>query len=278
MNVISLYPEYLTDVKVLVCPSDAGVSADAVSEMLDVIGSGDPQGIYTDATAATGTTIATSSHLQRFALTRVLNRAYSYAYIAWATMSDGSIVPTNHMGYFVEGWKWPGGLDGAYVDRDFDIDLSTIDPNNDWCGIEAIIEQKPGDPVVTIYYEGSGGGCTLYRTREGIERFMITDINNPAGSAKAQSEIPVMFDGIASGWNDFGGMNSIESFNHVPGGANVLFMDGHVQFIKYPGDFPITLVSAHQGWGNPGRGVDPSDGKAELAPESFAYYDPAINF
>ena len=26
------------------------------------------------------------------------------------------------------------------------------------------------------------------------------------------------------------------SFNHVPGGANVLFMDGHVQFMKYKGD------------------------------------------
>ena len=30
-------------------------------------------------------------------------------------------------------------------------------------------------------------GVTLYRLREGIERFFITDINNPAGSAMAQS-------------------------------------------------------------------------------------------
>jgi prepilin-type processing-associated H-X9-DG protein len=26
-------------------------------------------------------------------------------------------------------------------------------------------------------------------------------------------------------------------YNHVPGGSNVLFLDGHVQFIRYPGNF-----------------------------------------
>ena len=48
----------------------------------------------------------------------------------------------------------------------------------------------------------------------------------------------------------------------MPGGANVLFMDGHVQFIKYQtgqqpgdseGDFPVTpLVSKFQGRKNGG--------------------------
>jgi prepilin-type processing-associated H-X9-DG protein len=30
-------------------------------------------------------------------------------------------------------------------------------------------------------------------------------------------------------------------FNHVPGGSNVLFMDGHVEFIRYAemGAFPV---------------------------------------
>jgi len=31
-------------------------------------------------------------------------------------------------------------------------------------------------------------------------------------------------------------------FNHIPGGANVLYMDGHVEFIKYPGKFPLTQL------------------------------------
>ena len=37
-------------------------------------------------------------------------------------------------------------------------------------------------------------GQTVYRLREGIERFLITDINNPAASTQAQSEIVVMWD------------------------------------------------------------------------------------
>jgi hypothetical protein len=32
---------------------------------------------------------------------------------------------------------------------------------------------------------GTGGGDSFLRLREGIERFLITDINNPAGSAAA---------------------------------------------------------------------------------------------
>lgn len=79
---------------------------------------------------------------------------------------------------------------------------------------------------------GNGGSNTIYRLRDGIERFMITDINNPGASAKAQSEIVVQSDEVAT---------EMVSFNHVPGGANVMFMDGHVEFIKYPSDtFPVT--------------------------------------
>jgi prepilin-type N-terminal cleavage/methylation domain-containing protein/prepilin-type processing-associated H-X9-DG protein len=83
---------------------------------------------------------------------------------------------------------------------------------------------------------GNGGGDTLYRMREGIERFMITDINNPAASAMAQSSLFVIFDAVSSIPGSFA------SFNHVPGGSNVLYMDGHVEFVKYPdpAKFPCT--------------------------------------
>ena len=77
-------------------------------------------------------------------------------------------------------------------------------------------------------WHGNGGGDTIYRLREGIERFLITDINNPAGSAAAQSELAVMW--------DRGSINDEEEgvfwINHIPGGSNVLYMDGHTQFIK----------------------------------------------
>jgi prepilin-type processing-associated H-X9-DG protein len=72
---------------------------------------------------------------------------------------------------------------------------------------------------------GNGNGTTILRLREGIERFVITDINNPAGGAMAQSSIPVMWDRLST---------VPEHYNHIPGGSNVLFMDGHVAFSRYP--------------------------------------------
>ena len=32
----------------------------------------------------------------------------------------------------------------------------------------------------------------------------------------------------------------VGKFNHIPGGANVLYMDGHVEFQRYPGRWPAT--------------------------------------
>ncbi len=93
------------------------------------------------------------------------------------------------------------------------------------------------DVSVSIPNSGNAGGSTIYRLREGIERFLITDINNPAGSAQAQSEVFVMTDVISTGASSY-------LFNHIPGGCNVLFMDGHVEFIKYPGKAPVNEVVA----------------------------------
>ncbi|NLO33785.1 MAG: hypothetical protein GX117_10595, partial [Candidatus Hydrogenedentes bacterium] len=56
--------------------------------------------------------------------------------------------------------------------------------------------------------------------------FMITDVNNPQTSAMAQSNLFTMMD-------LFGNYGAIVFFNHVPGGCNVLFMDGHVDWIPY---------------------------------------------
>ena len=82
----------------------------------------------------------------------------------------------------------------------------------------------------------SNDALTIYRLREGIERFFITDINNPAASATAQSELPLMWD-IAV-W-PAAPADGQASFNHIPGGGNVLYLDGHVTFVRYPGEFPI---------------------------------------
>jgi prepilin-type N-terminal cleavage/methylation domain-containing protein/prepilin-type processing-associated H-X9-DG protein len=77
---------------------------------------------------------------------------------------------------------------------------------------------------------GTAGSDSLYRIKEGIERFLITDINNPAGAAIAQSQLWIMTDRLSTYINDF---------NHVPGGANVLYMDGHVTFVRFQNASPV---------------------------------------
>jgi len=64
----------------------------------------------------------------------------------------------------------------------------------------------------------------IYQLREGIERKLVTDASNPAAAAKAQSEIPVLIE---------------RPGHHEPDGGNVLFMDGHVEFIRMGGNWPM---------------------------------------
>jgi prepilin-type N-terminal cleavage/methylation domain-containing protein/prepilin-type processing-associated H-X9-DG protein len=84
----------------------------------------------------------------------------------------------------------------------------------------------------------------IYRLREGIERFFITDINNPAGSAIAQSELAIMWDNwVTTLDNEQTSAIAPSLFNHVPGGGNTLYMDGHVEFIRF-GEYPFPSDAA----------------------------------
>ncbi len=67
------------------------------------------------------------------------------------------------------------------------------------------------------------GMDTIFRMREGIERFLIADINNPRAAAEVQAEIPLM----------------IERTTGTAGPINVLYLDGHVDEVT-PGAFPNT--------------------------------------
>jgi len=91
--------------------------------------------------------------------------------------------------------------------------------------IDTVIE----NPDVNRFY-GNGSTNIVFRLRDGVERFLVTDINNPARSARSQSQIHVMWDNL-----------SVESqgFNHIPGGSNVLYMDGHVEHVKYGEKPPV---------------------------------------
>ena len=83
-------------------------------------------------------------------------------------------------------------------------------------------KELPHDVYVS---RAEGGYDTIYLLREGVERFLITDINDPAGSAITQSEIPVVWE-VPDPRDGDGGW--------------VLYMDGHVEWKSYPGEFPMT--------------------------------------
>lgn len=35
-----------------------------------------------------------------------------------------------------------------------------------------------------------------------------------------------------------------QEFNHQPGGSNVVYLDGHVEFVKYPDRWPVNQLMA----------------------------------
>lgn len=92
--------------------------------------------------------------------------------------------------------------------------------------------------TVSVAFAGTqvGQGNTLYRLKDGIERFVITNVNDPAASSVAASGVPLMWDHCTT---------NVIDFSHLPGGGNVLYFDGHVSFVKFPARrFPFTEDSA----------------------------------
>jgi len=209
----AVYPEYLTDFQLSLCPSDPGTPL--LREALDRIHRGLPVYIWGSATPVTKFEDLIYGATAEFT---------SYVYMPWVQTSD-----TDGNGLTMALLMYSGGNPATmfttpalvpYLDSDL-----TINPS--W-------PRNPLNPTTPL--TGSGGhGNTLYRFREGIERFMITDINNPAASALAQSEVAVMYDVLST---------DVRTFNHIPGGSNVLYMDGHVEFHRYPGPYPMTSSMA----------------------------------
>lgn len=185
----TMYPRYVTDERVLLCPSD--YNRDLADERWygGKDGSVDPCSIS----------------------------SISYGYVAWAITDD----------YLVQG----------------DSDPNSIPPNLDGAFIEALgdlladQEFLDGDFVVE---SPTDGRITAYRLREGVARYLITDTANPRSAAKASSHVPVYFDHVSSFHSGF----APPSFNHPVGGANVLYMDGHVSFLKYPSEYPVSVAWA----------------------------------
>jgi prepilin-type processing-associated H-X9-DG protein len=79
---------------------------------------------------------------------------------------------------------------------------------------------------------GKGLGKTgiIPRLRLGFADLLGDNVSWPR-----DSRIPVLMDVIST---------DTSKHNHRPPGANVVFLDGHVEFIRYPGKFPVTPTVA----------------------------------
>ena len=199
-----IYPEYISDMEIYFCPSDEQYGR--IDELLEC-----PDGRWCTGPNATLNPREFDGRGYAY-YGYVTDDAYSFLSLIGQTLVDET---DKSFSTFEDYAK--------EVENDLTIDatrlaaiLPTVFPEQ---AVE--IESLMGEPVE---FYGSGGGDIMYRLREGIERFLITDIDNAAATAQAQSKIPVMWDKIGNGLE----------FSHTPGGCNVLYLDGHVEFQEVP--------------------------------------------
>jgi prepilin-type N-terminal cleavage/methylation domain-containing protein/prepilin-type processing-associated H-X9-DG protein len=270
MSVTSLYPEYVTDGNVFACPSssepqgggDDGMDwLKAHADWADaaVIGAaGVPDwAIPASVRGAAGQVAGGAAHGcgnwedDPDDKTGCFPTSANFDYVYW-----GFAFSTDVLVKDVSAMRAAGGVQDGNT---------TI---NSAYGNTSLTIANLGE-ILTVDYPGvtlPAGSMDMIPLREGIERFMITDINNPAASATAQSTTPVIWDSTRTGKNPSGGADGwdsdgqaaidtfapIHSFAHIPGGANVGFMDGHVEYFKYPTEsavaFMLSKNSANDGY------------------------------
>jgi prepilin-type N-terminal cleavage/methylation domain-containing protein/prepilin-type processing-associated H-X9-DG protein len=230
-----IYPEYISDPNVFICPSDATLTSEAFTtpdgeSYFDIMcEDGDfGQGIASDSYIYLGYALDKLDIDSGWAIP--LSEANLQGVFGGLGLSTGQTGETSAQiaGWIIQlGANFAGGNLSA---GDQDVQISTA-----LAGAMSAAATR-GNTNSTI---GNGGGNSIYRLREGIERFLITDINNPAQSAKAQSDTYIMLDTVST---------VIEDYNHLPGGANILYLDGHVDFMRYPnggeGPQPVNGLAA----------------------------------
>ena len=219
--VSAVYPEYLTDPAIVFCPSDA---QDKLSDLYD---SG---GVLT---------LTKRSEGNGQQGVEAIDASYTFSDLVYDRLDKNpvdipalvlSLIPTLGLNP-LDPSITQGPAQFIEALEDLLVNIGPYAASGDEAGFRKVADS---DRTVSAP-NGNGGGTTVYRIREGIERFLITDINNPAASAKAQSDIFLVWDNVST---------VVAKFNHVPGGSNVLYMDGHVSFVKYPGNPPVDTLSA----------------------------------
>ncbi len=230
----SVYPEYLTDIQIQFCPSDG-----------DFIRSQQPDYLWSPSGAKMHRTIGTGwdGSVHPFMAGKVSPAGGGNQYCVPTSFEPG-VNCYYHGGYWSYNY-WGYMVDGAWFETPTDYDI-VFGETTATGGSAQSLDAKPTATAGEVnancrglfanmgkeatFTLTSGKVVTAMSLREGIERFMITDINNAAASSKAQSNSAIMWD---NSFTTGGAVSNSNNFNHVPGGANVLYMDGHVEFSKY---------------------------------------------
>lgn len=202
-NLETLVPDYLADFAILICPSTLRNGTPV--EQWDTRPNNSPVGMRDYREMSPDGNLLTGDGI---VYPCEVTGAVPYSYIGWAvpeSLSD--VMPLDPLMQSISAlamtWQSSSAMARKVADSDWDFAM----------------------PV--------GGHTRAFRLREGVERFFITDINVPASGATAQSQLAVMWDALASGPS---------MFNHVPGGCNALFLDGHVEYLRWSGGtgrFPV---------------------------------------
>jgi len=247
----AIYPDYWNDPAIMICPSDAGTDQeDILTQVKEIVEEGQRD----------GKDVGPCLHSR-------LSQPYSYLYVAYAlpTASQWLNCYSN-----IHAMRPEGFPTGQYPWVDSYTEPQMRAMNDKWCfypvgyyqtasGMKPGLDDMTGFPwswaVYPDHLDDDGVTplpTTYHRLKEGIERFYITDINNPAAGAIAQSSLPVMWDAWSVD-HSWGVSGNTAMFNHIPGGSNVLFMDGHVEFIRYNEKYPVNLsnmpTTALANWG-----------------------------
>lgn len=237
-----LYPEYWTDVNISLCPSDpkGGLQAVQVWE-----GSDDLNDMLAHIQE-----LSDGSPNAKACMNGFLSLPFSYLYVPWLQTSASQLCDVLK--------ARAGKLYSTEVALSIFPENSALEQYGCTFPVMSIKHSDGVRDYWDVDLESIGGGSypydddgvsplpdTYYNLREGVERFLISDINNPAASTKAQSEIPVMFDAWSNGTNFYSSvpefnMNNTVNMNHLPGGSNSLYMDGHVEFVRL-GSHPVRL-------------------------------------
>lgn len=268
-----IYPEYLTDIMAALCPSAGRYSLYASTDLSSArnVMAGCDDSVVADATANNDqdnpcfgkTGVDESSPL-------MVPPGGKGRYYNGCDVTPGWCAVQPHTDLATVGWTdvrayryynylIPAAAMKVSLDDYYSI-ASTF--RRSVIGASDMMGLNVGKETATMWKNRAGGqkfdlpsGATYTQNllREGIERFTITDINNPAGSTNGQSEIVVMLDESRAYSAGGGGLDSSNRFNHVPGGMNILFMDGHVQFGKMgnPDLWPVNEFAFHiPTWGS----------------------------